>query len=162
MKTILAAAAVLVLPGAVAAQSQLDRMETVSEKMNDAMMMMMVNEMAANGADPEPLIATMPELTWDAEMREAGACMLDAYQAEIGGDGVDTMLTRMEAFADEVARLSADDLSMEAIDENLDILPEGMTEERSMEITQTCGMLELQMRRMDASGFMEAMMNAAR
>ncbi|MEQ9259568.1 MAG: hypothetical protein RIG84_10745, partial [Roseovarius sp.] len=153
--------ALVTLPAAALADSQLERMEAISEEMNEVMMVMMVNEAAANGADPEPLRAAMPDLTWDDAMREAGSCMLDEYTSEIGSDGVDEMLAKMEEFSVEMGEMGANGATMSELGDTSDMLPEGITMQRSAEITQDCGMMQLQMQRMEASGFMDAMIKAA-
>lgn len=161
MRKALLAIAFAILPAIGAAQSQLDRMETVSETMNEAMVVMMVKQMEANGANAEPLMAALPDLDWDDEMRAAGQCMLDKYRDRIGSDGVDEMLIAMETFAAEVEALQEAGATMDDMSEPEGILPEGMTQDESVEITQSCGMMALQLKRMSESGFSAAMMDAA-
>lgn len=161
MRKTVFAIALAMIPTAGFAQSQLDRMETVSETMTEALAVMMVRQMEANGADAAPLMDVLPDMAWDAEMREAGRCILDRYSEIVGDDGVESMLTKMEAFTAEFEALRERGGSIDDMPEPDGMMPEGLTEQRSMEITQACGMMELQMRRMDESGFSDAMMNAA-
>ena len=143
-RTLLALA--LVLPTSVAAQDRLDRFEALSERSTN----MMVGKMIAmTGGDP----ASAPQFEWDAAMREAGRCMLDAYETEIGAGGVTELFDRMDAYLDE-----STDLSLEEMTEaELDTLPDGLTAEKSIAITQDCGMVDLKLDWMSNSGLMQAM-----
>jgi hypothetical protein len=161
MRKILLAMAVVAIPAASFAQTQLDRMETVSEAMTEAMVVMMVREMEANGADAAPLMETLPDMVWDNAMRDAGRCILERYSDAIGDSGVETMLTNMEAYNAEIEALGENNVTISDLPEPEDMLPEGLSEQQSMEITQSCGMMELQLQRMKESGFSDAMMNAA-
>ena len=156
VRTTALATALTLLPAATLAQSTLDRMEAVSEKMNAVMVRMMADEMIANGADPAPLLETLPDMAWDDEMRAAGACMLTGYTDRIGEDGVEEMIANIEQVTNDL-----DGMTLSALSDEMAILPDGITEEQSVEITQSCGMVQLQMKRMQDSGFAAAMMSAA-
>ena len=72
MKRHFAVAALIAAPTALFAQSQLDRLEALSEQMNELMMVKMVEEMVAEtGADPAPVMELIPDMSWDAEFRAA-------------------------------------------------------------------------------------------
>ncbi|MEM6372790.1 MAG: hypothetical protein AAF727_08445 [Pseudomonadota bacterium] len=144
----------LTLPAAAIAQTQLERLEAISEEMNLGMAQMMVREIEAAGGNPAPVLAAFPDTSWDDEYRAAGTCMLDQYNAIAGQDGTNIMLDRMEAMNRQLATATMD--SFEA----MDIHPDGMSEEQSMAIAQSCGIVELSMRRMQESGFSAAMMQA--
>ncbi len=145
------------IPTAVFADSQLDRLESVSERTNELMMVKMVEAMVAEtGADPAPVMALIPDMEWDDAFRVAGECMLDGYRAEIGKGGVDEMLDLME---DMLPKL--EEQSLEEMGEEMNVMPEGLTMEASIGIQQECGMMELAMERMSETGFMEAMFSAA-
>jgi hypothetical protein len=159
-KTLLAMVAAAI-PSVSVAQSQLDRMETASEAMTKAMVVMMVREMEINGADAAPLMETLPDMVWDDDMRDAGRCMLGRYSDAVGASGVETMLTNMEAYVADIEALGDNSWTISDLPEPEDMMPEGLSEQQSMEITQSCGMMELQLQRMSESGFSDAMMNAA-
>ncbi|MGG7567091.1 hypothetical protein ACQ5SO_13130 [Rhodovulum sp. DZ06] len=152
--------ALAAFPLAAHAQSDLDRLETASEAMGDAAIRMMAREVAANGGDPAPLLAAAPDMSWDAPMRAAGACMIEAHEAEIGAAGVEEMLGKMEGFVARIAALDAAGATISEVGEP-DVSPTGMSMERSQQIAMECGMVEQQMKRMQASGFAAAMMRAA-
>lgn len=157
MKRCLATVAIVLMPTAVFAQSQLERLEAVSEQTNEIMIVKMVEEMTAEtGADPAPIMEMLPDMSWDAEFRSAGECMLEKYEEKIGRKGIDTMLDNMEEVVPTMA-----EKSIEEMGEDFDILPEGMTISDSISIQQDCGMMELAQKRMSESGFMEAMFSAA-
>ena len=157
MKRHFAVAALIAAPTALFAQSQLDRLEALSEQMNELMMVKMVEEMVAEtGADPAPVMELIPDMSWDAEFRAAGECMIDAYRDKIGRGGVDEMLTAME---EAMPRIET--MSMEEMGDELDFMPDGITVSETITIQQDCGMMEVAMERMSSSGFMEAMFAAA-
>lgn len=154
----LALAALLALPSAALAEDQLDRLEEVSEQANIIMMMVMAAEVQMDTETQTELIASAAEqMQWDAPMRAAGECMLDGYRGDIGADGLDELLTNMETMIADMAEMT----SLDDFETLGDVMPDGMTEERSMEITRDCGMLDLQMAKMSESGFVDAMMAAA-
>lgn len=144
----------LTAPLPALAQSQLDRLEVISEQMNLGMAQMMAREVAANGGDPAPVLAALPDTAWDAEFRAAGTCMLDRYNAAAGSDAVDTMLDEMEAMVPLLATASIDSMS------DMNPLPAGVTEDQSIEIANACGIVDLSMQRLEESGFTAAMMQA--
>ncbi|WP_296420062.1 hypothetical protein [Pseudooctadecabacter sp.] len=151
-------AALITLPTATLADDQLDRMEDVSEQANILMMTMMTAEVNMDPDTKAEIIATAQEsMQWDDPMRAAGECMLDSYRDEVGDDGVDELLTNMEQMIVEMSAIS----SIDDMEEMPNVMPEGLTEEKSMEITRACGMIDLQVAKMSESGFMDAMMAAA-
>ncbi len=151
----IALAAVLLFAAVAAqAQSQLDRLESVSEQMNLEMAKMMAREIAANGGDPAPMLAALPDTSWDDAFRAAGTCMLDQYTAMGGPGAVDTLLDRMEAVIPQLQTATMTSL------DSLDLQPEGITQEQSAQIAQSCGFMQLSMARMQESGFTAAMMQA--
>lgn len=162
LKKYLLAMAAIAIPSISVAQSQLDRMETVSEAMTGTMVIMMVREMEANGVDATPLMEALPDMTWDDDMRVAGRCILERYSDAVGDTGVETMLTNMEAYNAEIEALGDNSGTIGDMPEPVDMMPEGFSEQQQMEIAQSCGMIELQLQRMKESGFSEAMMNAAK
>lgn len=154
MTRIFLIAALSTLPFSALADSQLDRLEAVSEEMNLAMAELMARELASKGADPAPMMAALPDTTWDDEHRGAGTCMLDEYRAIGGEDMVENILTNMENLVGEVATATMESLA------EIDALPEGVTQEQSADIARSCGFIELSLKRMEESGFTAAMMKA--
>ena len=150
------AAALALVPLSASAQSQLDRLESISERSNDMMLGAMVQMLADEGLDTSTL-PDIPPMEWTDAMRAAGDCMLAAYTAEIGSDGVDRMLGSMETALDDMEGLSLDEMT----DVTADLLPEGVTEEMSLEITQSCGMIDAQMEWMRETGVMDALFGAS-
>ncbi|MFL4470722.1 hypothetical protein ACERZ8_12815 [Tateyamaria armeniaca] len=144
----------LLCPSALFAQSQLERLEAVSEQMNLEMAKMMAREISANGGDPAPVMAALPDTSWDDEYRAAGTCMLNQYNAAAGTQGTDSMLDKMEAMIPQLETATMESL------ENMDVRPEGVSEDQSIQIARSCGMIDLSMRRMQESGFTAAMMQA--
>ncbi|MGR3466463.1 MAG: hypothetical protein ACU0CI_01175 [Shimia sp.] len=155
MKRLFLTLPLLALPTAALAETQLERLEALSEQGSEVMMEMMIREITAEGADPAPLQAAIPDMTWDDAFRDAGRCMLDAYTAELGSDGVDEMLDSLEAMYADL-----DDARLEDL-EDLDPTGGKLSEEVQVRVTRECGFMELSMARMEESGFMAAMMQAA-
>ena len=155
MKHIILQLTLICLPAMAFAESQIDRLASISQAMNTSMFEMMIREAEAEGADPEPLRATIPDGTWDENLRDAGQCMLDRMTDLSSASAVENMLDEMEAALPRLA-----EMDMESMGEELDFLPDGITDDMSIEINSECGMVDLMMERMEESGFMAAMMNA--
>jgi len=139
------------------AQTRLDRLESLSEEFTAVVYEKMVEELAPDPTEREAIAAAMPDAAWDDDFREAGGCILEAYETASSAEAVDQMLSDME---DALPRLA--DASMQEMEELGFFLPAGLSENDSLRINQECGMMELQRQRMMQSGFMEAMMDAAR
>ena len=122
-------------------------------------MRMMIDEMVANGADRAPLEAAMPDMSWNDEMRAAGGCLLERYNELSDRESVDQMLTQIEALADTIDDMRG--LPTWSRWTKMGSLPDGISDDQAVEIMQTCGMMELQLRRMAESGFSDAMMAAS-
>lgn len=136
----------------------LDRFEELSNQMNALMGEMMAKEVDSAGGDGDIIRAAVPVEAWNDEAREAAECILNRYEAEIGVSGLEDMMDRMEgAFASMSEMTMTEFTESEALD---NMQPHGMTEEMSVQITQDCGMMKVQMDRMEASGFSAAMMQA--
>lgn len=155
MKQLIVAALVTACPVAVLAETQLDRLETISERMSDAMFDAMVRMVEQQGGNPEPLRAAIPESAWDDEYRAAGACLLDKFVAASSSSAVDEMLDEMEAFIPRMA-----EMELEAMGENTDFLPDGISEDFSISANEECGLTDIMLDRMDESGFMATMMQS--
>lgn len=149
------AALVSVLPAMAIAETQLERLEDLSERMNAAVFDAMIRMAENEGANPEPLRAAIPDGTWDDAYREAGACMLDRFSTVTTASEIDRMLDTMEVAIAQMATTNLDEIGDE-----FDFLPEGVTEDMSMQINMECGMTELMMQRMEDSGFTAAMMQS--
>lgn len=149
------AALVSVLPAMAIAETQLERLEDLSERMNAAVFDAMIRMAENEGANPEPLRAAIPDGTWDDAYREAGACMLDRFNTVTTASEIDRMLDTMEVAIAQMATTNLDEIGDE-----FDFLPEGVTEDMSVQINMECGMTELMMQRMEDSGFTAAMMQS--
>lgn len=149
------AALLSVLPAMAIAETQLERLEDLSERMNAAVFDAMIRMAENEGANPEPLRAAIPDGTWDDAYREAGACMLDRFSTVTTASEIDRMLDTMEVAIAQMATTNLDEIGDE-----FDFLPEGVTEDMSMQINMECGMTELMMQRMEDSGFTAAMMQS--
>lgn len=149
------AALLSVLPAMAIAETQLERLEDLSERMNAAVFDAMIRMAENEGANPEPLRAAIPDGTWDDAYREAGACMLDRFNTVTTASEIDRMLDTMEVAIAQMATTNLDEIGDE-----FDFLPEGVTEDMSMQINMECGMTELMMQRMEDSGFTAAMMQS--
>lgn len=154
MKRLVMTTALALLPAAAIAQSNLDRMEAFFEKMNAASVRMIADKMIANGADPAPLYEALPKMDWDDEMRDAGACMLTAYSDKVGEDGVEVMIADMEEFARDIDEMNPPDFT------DVTFVPSGITADEDYEIMTSCGMISLQLKRMQDSGLAAAMVSA--
>jgi hypothetical protein len=149
------AALLSVLPAMAIAETQLERLEDLSERMNAAVFDAMIRMAENEGANPEPLRAAIPDGTWDDAYREAGACMLDRFNTVTTASEIDRMLDTMEVAIAQMATTNLDEIGDE-----FDFLPEGVTEDMSVQINMECGMTELMMQRMEDSGFTAAMMQS--
>lgn len=108
------------------ADDDLERMERLTLAMN-AQMLRVVTDMMPEAKD------LVPTLTWNKAMADAATCSLAAYRKKIGDDGVETLLTNMEAL---VAR---EDLTLQQITEEgqkLSPLPD----DEQLAIERECGM----------------------
>jgi hypothetical protein len=140
-------AAAMLVPLPALAQSQLDRMEVLSERANALMNEALVRQIPA-------LEGNLPGPEWDERTRTAYACMLDGYVAAVGEDGVDGMLAQMEATLEGA---TAQQLMNGELDQGVD-MPDGMTEAQTQALLGSCGVMEVMMARMAESGAMSVMM----
>ncbi|SHH92169.1 hypothetical protein [Marivita hallyeonensis] len=142
-------------PFAATAETQLERLEVISEQMNDAMFDAMIRMVENEGGNPEPLREKVPDSAWNDEYRDAGACMLDRFTEASSAGAVDDMLDKMEAFIPQLANMDLD-----AMGQDNDFLPEGISEDFSIQVNEECGLTDLMLDRMEQSGFMAAMMQS--
>jgi hypothetical protein len=140
-------AAAMLVPLPALAQSQLDRMEVLSERANALMNEALVMQIPA-------LEGNLPDPEWDERTRTAYACMLDGYVTAVGEDGVDGMLAQMEAALEGA---TAQQLMNGELDQGID-MPDGMTEAQTQALLGSCGVMEVMMARMAESGAMSVMM----
>ena len=154
MKRLITAALFTTLPATAFADTQLERLESISERMMAATLQAMVRMVEEQGGNPAPLREAMPDVSWNDEYRDAGECLLDRFTAASSSSAVTEMLDDMEAYLPQMAEMNLDTL------EDVNFLPDGMTEEQSMEINSECGITEVMMDRMENSGFMAAMMQS--
>jgi hypothetical protein len=141
---VLSAALVLSPGGAMAQQTDPERLETAAEAIADEMFALMA-------AEHPGLAGSMPEASWDTAHRKAGACVLDRLRAETSDANIDRMLAEMETLAasdfDSVAALRA---------ANANTHP-GLPQERMIEINRECGMQAAMMQSMRESGLLDAL-----
>lgn len=146
-RTLTLAAALCLTALPAAAQSQLDRMQAVSERANTLMNEAMIIEIPA-------LAGNMPDPAWDDPMRTAYSCILDGYTAASSTGAVDDMLDAMEAlFENATAQMI---LNGEMAEDAM--LPAGVDAAQAQTILAGCGLMELMMTRMAESGAMGVMM----
>jgi hypothetical protein len=153
-------ATLLLFPATAFAETQLERFENLSESMNQLMVEMMAFEIENLGGDATALRdvrSTMPE--WDDDMRAAGGCILDQYRDATDNAEVDALLDRLDAALPVMQEMGMTEFAESEMAETM--LPVGMTLEDSARINQECGMMELQLRDMQETGFTEAMMAAS-
>lgn len=141
------------------ADTPIERFEALADQMSVAMLEMMINDIERQGGDGSALRALdgmMPP--WDDAMREAGACIMDSYEAEVGADEVSAMLDRMDAVVPTMPEMTMDEFVDGGTADQM--LPAGISESRSIEINRECGMMQLQLESDAADAFMAAMIEA--
>jgi len=129
------------------AQSQLERMQALSEQASALMNEALVAQIPA-------LEGNMPAPEWDDRTRTAYRCVLDGYVEAVGESGVDGMLEQMETALNGA---TADSLMNGEMQQGIDT-PDGMTEAQSQALMGRCGVVEVMMARMAESGAMAIMM----
>lgn len=147
-------ALLIALPTLVAAETRLERFEDLSEKTSLEMSKVMVRAIETKGGDISGLMDALPDPEWDDAYREAGKCMLGKYEALIGKDGVDSMLSKMEEILPQLETATLENIGSFAV------LPEGITTDQSADILKDCDMLDLILQRMKDSGYSAAIMQA--
>ncbi|MEJ8561469.1 hypothetical protein QTO30_09750 [Yoonia sp. GPGPB17] len=153
------ATAICLLPITVSAETQLERFEALSDKMNVVMIDMMANEIEQQGGDATALRALDGMVPpWTDEIRAAAGCILDTYIDETSASDVDDMLTEMDAMLPTLSSMTMTEATDNGVFDAM--TPDGITDERMLEINGACGMMELQIEASKNSGFMEAMMAA--
>lgn len=133
--------------GPSGAQTQLERLEDLGERAGVLSNQAMVGQVPA-------LAGKLPDPTWDAPLRTAFACVLDGYTATVGAPAIDTML-------DDMARALATATPATILDGQLDSaipLPEGMSDAESQRLMGECGVIEIMLNRMAASGAMDILL----
>lgn len=146
-----ALAATLTLPVVAEAQTRLDRIEIMS------MQLSMLTQGFVIQQAPE-LMSSLPPIVWSPDTREAYECVIEAYEADVGGDAVDAMLDEMEA---AVPTTPLDELVRNSIEIQVGV-PEGMTEDRADAIAARCGIDAINEDRMLDEATMEALLESAR
>ena len=157
MKKLLFCAAVALIPASAMAD-RMDRFEAISAEMNDLMAEMMANEIDAQGGDGDIIRAAVPEQIFDEESTAASECLLARYEAELGEEAVDDMLDRMEQAMPLMAEMTMTEFSESDIADAMS--PPGLGEDLVFDISQDCGLMAIQVKRMQESGFMDALMAA--
>jgi len=137
-------AALLTLPAAANAQSQLDRFEALSERMTQLTYEGLAQQVPA-------LAGNLPSVEWDRQMRRAGRCALRRYENAVGEAGVEAMLIELER---AIQTASPQDILTGNFDAGV---PEGLTANQVQTINTDCRLTELQMERLAESGVMQAL-----
>lgn len=137
----------------VFAADRLERMESLSEELSQLMFKAMIDRFAAEGADVTKLRSLVPDTEWTPPMREAAGCVLGKYQEKIGVEGLDKLLTKMDAVMPALR-----EGGMQAFEEMGNITPEGVSDTDAMEINEACGMANLMQEQMMSGGFMQEAM----
>lgn len=136
--------ALMTLPLAASAQSQLERFETLSERMTQLTYQGLAQQVPA-------LNGVLPTADWDRPMRRAGRCAIRAYERAVGDDGVEAMLVELES---AIGSAQPADLLNGTFEAGV---PEGLSNQDVQRINNDCGMVELQMQRLAESGAMQAL-----
>jgi len=127
----------LALPAA--AQSTFERFEAAAVSMNR-----MTND--ALLAEIPSLEGNLPAPEWDDGLRAAYTCMYDSYVADVGEDAMLAMVIAMESAVETVTN---DQVLQGGFAGET---PEGLGEERAVEIVRQCRVVEAFTDRMVASG----------
>lgn len=125
--------------------STFERFEATTVAMTERLYAALVAQIPA-------LEGNLPAADWDAPMREAYTCMYDAYVAEAGEDAVGGMVAEFEALRGTIT--DAELLDGRATVQN----PDGMSDERALEIVTDCRVMVVFIQRMAESGAAEIMM----
>lgn len=136
------------------ANSDLERMEELSEELNTLMYTAMLDEMAAEGADVSKLRAMIPETKWNEPIRQAAQCVLDKYEDKIGKKGVTKMLDDLEAALPALNNSGG----TEAFESIANLQPEGISDEETIALQRECGMVEQIQKQMMKGEFMTELM----
>ncbi len=129
----------------VAAQSDLERLETAAVIMNGMLNEAMIAEIPA-------LDGLMPDPALDDSLRTAYTCMYDGYVSRVGEAPVSAMIDQMEASLETLTPEQL--LQGGGAPDN----PEGITDDQAIEIVTGCGLMEAFMTRMADSGAMGVLM----
>ncbi|ABD53837.1 hypothetical protein [Jannaschia sp. CCS1] len=138
-------ATLTLLAAPVVAQSELDRLETATVAAGGNL------EAFLTSRAPE-LASAMPDWSWDAELRAAATCTLDAMRSEGGDAAVTEYLDAMEEFATT---------PITSMEQMATATPVPISTDFAARTGQDCGSAEIAMRRMQESGLMQAMMDPA-
>lgn len=140
------AAALVTVPLAASAQSQLERFEALSEQMTTLTYQGLAQQYPV-------LNGLLPAADWGRPERRAGRCALRRYDNAVGEAGVEAMLAELES---SIASARPSDLLDGTFDAGV---PQGLSAAEVQQINTDCGLLELQMQRLAESGAMQALQN---
>jgi len=143
-KQALGLTALIVIPSFAFAQTELEEFEELAETMSTKMNQIFVAQQPA-------LADVLPDVEWDEEFRTAGRCMLKAYRAEGGDEFVSEMLSKGREFAETELKDFSD------FQKAADFMPDGISDQRQIDISQECGMTALTIKRMEESGLTQAL-----
>ncbi|MGP1358054.1 hypothetical protein [Roseicyclus sp.] len=142
------AAGLALAAGPAAAQSALERLEVLDERMNEVVL-------GALEAQIPALAGYLPSVEWDEPMRANAACLLAEVETRAGAAGVERLL---ESYAETTeAATGTADLSSLQLE-----TPEGMTPAEFQAAYAECGMRDWLYGRLEASGALAIIMESAR
>jgi hypothetical protein len=142
------AAGLALVSGPAAAQSALERLEVLDERMNEVVL-------AALEAQIPALSGYLPSVEWDDSMRANATCLLSRVEAQAGAAGVERLLESYAATTE--AATGAADLSSLQLE-----TPEGMTPVEFQTAYAECGMRDWLYGRLASSGALAIIMESAR
>ncbi len=137
------ATALILMTAPVLAQSDLQRLEAATVAAGENIEAFLVSRVPT-------LADSMPDWTFDDELRAAGACTLEEIRNRNGNAAVEQYLTSLEAFAE---------LEITSMQQMATATPVPIDADTGMQIARICGSDEIAMRRVTELGFMEAMMD---
>ncbi|MFZ5963986.1 hypothetical protein ACOXXX_13635 [Thalassococcus sp. BH17M4-6] len=128
-------------PGLALADEMLERLEVANEAAADQLVSF-YEERLPEHTDK------IPDFSWDAETREASACVLDNIRTVGGDQAVEAYVKAAEAWA--AVKIT----SLDTIAQNV---PAVLVSPLAIELGQRCGASEIAISKMEASGFSELM-----
>jgi hypothetical protein len=157
IKRVLIIIALILINLPTLADEQLQRLEKISEQMNQIMFNAMLREVEANGADITRLKTLIPDVRWDQPLREAYACVLKKYEEKIGRESIDRMLDKTEAL---LPKLSSG--GMDTITETEMLLPKGISQEQATQYSNECGVMQIMIENSMSNDFVSEIMKLSK
>lgn len=143
MRISLFALAIATFPIVASAQSDIDRYELASEQLQ-------TNTYDFFESRVPGLSAVRPDAAWNADDREAGACMLESLRAAKGDAAVKTYLADLEAFARR---------PITSINAMSAATPASMSDPQTVQLGAACGTDKIGLAAMQRSGLVAQLSN---